>query len=111
MLKGKDVVQKDLRGIIVELSKNCAEIILSTPIDVLTNLKMSVVDVDEKLSTRNFYGKVTRDSGEKRRYTWFISSLYHRRSMPIFKLTCNTRGILKKNKSDSIAVSSIFWSA
>jgi len=64
MLKGKDVIKKDLRGSISRLSKNCAEITLNTPVEALINLKMSLVGVDEKLSARSFYGKVIRRSGE-----------------------------------------------
>jgi hypothetical protein len=31
----------------------------------MTNLKMNLADVDEKLSARDFYGKVIKCSGEK----------------------------------------------
>ena len=50
----------------VRLSKNCAEIILSAPLEVLANLKMNLGDVDEKLATRDFYGKVVKPSEEGR---------------------------------------------
>jgi len=65
VLAGKDVGKKELEGSVVRLSKNCAEITLGGPVSVLTNLKMSLGDVDEKLSTRHFYGKVIERSGEK----------------------------------------------
>jgi len=58
VLEGKDVVQKETEGSVVRLSKNCAEIKLRGSISVLNNLKMNLGDVDEKLSARNFYGKV-----------------------------------------------------
>ena len=38
---------------------------LSSPISVLANFKMNLKDVDEKLSVRNFYGKVIKHSVEK----------------------------------------------
>jgi adenylate cyclase len=65
-LKGKDIGKKGLEGFVVRLSKNCAEITLGTPVDTMTNLKMNLGDVDEKLSARDFYGKVIRHSGENR---------------------------------------------
>ncbi len=58
ILTGKSVGEKVIEGSIVRLSKNCAEILLKRPINPLTNLKMNLGDVDEKLATRNFYGKV-----------------------------------------------------
>jgi class 3 adenylate cyclase len=66
VLDGIDVAKKGLVGSVVELSKNCAKIDLSDAVEVLTNLKMNLANVDEKLSARDFYGKVTKSSGEKR---------------------------------------------
>lgn len=66
LLEGKDVGKKGLEGSVVQLSKNCAEITLGGPVEILTNLKMNLGDVDEKLSARDFYGKVIERSGEKR---------------------------------------------
>jgi class 3 adenylate cyclase/HAMP domain-containing protein len=63
MLEGKDVGKKGLKGSVLRLSKNCAEISLDSPVEILSNLKMSLVDVDEKLTARNFYGKVIEHSG------------------------------------------------
>ena len=65
MLEGKDVGKKELVGSVMRLSKNCAEITLSSPISVLSNLKMNLKDVDEKLSVKDFYGKVIKHSVEK----------------------------------------------
>jgi len=65
VLEGKDVGKKGLKASLVQLSKGCAEITLSGPIEVLTNLKMNLGDVDEKLAAKDFYGKVTGRSGEK----------------------------------------------
>ena len=65
VLDGKDVGKRGFAGSVVELSRNCANIALSDAVAVLTNLKMNLVDVDAKLSARDFYGKVTKSSGEK----------------------------------------------
>ncbi len=64
-LEGKDVGKKGLKGSVVRLSNKCAEIILDRPLEMLTNLKMNLGDVDEKLSARDFYGKVIERSGKK----------------------------------------------
>ncbi len=64
-LEGKDIGNKELEGSVIRLSKNCAEITLGGPISVLSNLKMNLKDVDEKLSVRGFYGKVIKRSEEK----------------------------------------------
>jgi len=65
VLEGKDVGKKGLGGSVVSLSKNCAEITLVAPIEAMSNLKMNLVDVDEKLSASDFYGKVIECSGKK----------------------------------------------
>ena len=65
VLEGKDVGEKELEGSVVRLSKNCAEITLRGPISVLANLKMNLGDVDEKLSARDFYGKVIERLGKR----------------------------------------------
>jgi adenylate cyclase len=65
VLEGKDVGSKEWDGLLVRLSKNCAEIALDGSISVLTNLKMNLANVNEKLSGRDFYGKVIEGSGEE----------------------------------------------
>ncbi len=65
VLEGTDVGEKELEGSVVRLSKNCAEITLREPISVLANLRMNLGDVDEKLSARDFYGKVIKRPGKK----------------------------------------------
>ena len=64
VLEGKDVGKKGLEGSVARLSKNCAEITLGGPVEILTNLKMNLRGVDEKLSVRDFYAKVIERSGE-----------------------------------------------
>ena len=73
VLDGKDVGKKGLQGSIAGLSKNCADVALGAPVEILTNLKMNLVDVDEKLSARDFYGKVTRASDDKSHIVHFTS--------------------------------------
>jgi adenylate cyclase len=60
VLEGKNVGKKGLEGSIVRLSEKTAVIALKEPLEPLTNLKMNIGDVDEKLSTRDFYGKVIK---------------------------------------------------
>ena len=64
-LEGKDVGKKRLEGSLVRLSKTWAEITLGASIEMLTNLKMNLRDVDENLSVRDFYGKVIKRLEEK----------------------------------------------
>ena len=65
ILEGKDVGKKGLQGSMLRLSKNCAGVTLHEPVEVLTNLKMNLADVDEKLGARDFYGKVIERTGER----------------------------------------------
>ena len=66
LLEGKDIGKKGLEGSVLRLSKKSAEIDLNEPIEPLTNLKMNLGGVDEKLSARDFYGKVIERSWENR---------------------------------------------
>ena len=65
VLEDKDAGKKGLDGSVLRLSKNCAEITLSASVEAMVNLKMNLGDVDEKLSARDFYGKVVESSEEK----------------------------------------------
>ena len=64
VIEGKDIGKNDLPGSVVRLAKNCAEISMGDPVDVMTNIKMNLADVDENLSAKDFYGKVVRKPGE-----------------------------------------------
>lgn len=66
VLEGKTVGKKELNGSIVRLSEKTAVIASDEPLEPLTNLKMNIGDVDEKLSVRDFYGKVIGRSEENR---------------------------------------------
>jgi hypothetical protein len=55
-----DVGQNGQAGAVLRLAKNAAEIRLSESADPMTNVKMNLEDVDEALSGRDFYSKVTR---------------------------------------------------
>jgi len=65
VLEGKNAHKKELAGSVVRLSKKCAEINLGETVSLLTNLKMNLTDVDERLSARHFYGKVIDRPGKK----------------------------------------------
>jgi adenylate cyclase len=60
VLEGKNVGKKGLEGSVVRLSEKTAVIVLEDLLKPLTNLKMNIGDVDKKLSTRDFYGKVIK---------------------------------------------------
>ena len=63
VLDGKDVGRKGLKGSMIRLSKRGADIHLDGPVvDVMTNLKMNLADVDEELGCKDFYGKVIEPS-------------------------------------------------
>ncbi len=66
VLEGKNVGKKGLKGSVVRLSEKTAVIVLDEPLEPLTNLKMNIGDVDEKLTNRDFYGKVIGCSEENR---------------------------------------------
>lgn len=65
VLEGKNTQKEGLEGSIVRLSEKRAEVTLGGPVEPLTNLKMNLGDVDEKLATKHFYGKVIERSEEK----------------------------------------------
>lgn len=67
LLNGKDVSGKGLNGLIAGISKYSLEIQFGEPIEALTNVKMNLADVDEKLAAKDFYGKAIRPSGENSR--------------------------------------------
>ena len=64
VIEGKDIGKNDLPGSVVRLAKNCAVISMGDAVDVMTNIKMNLADVDENLSAKDFYGKVVRKTGE-----------------------------------------------
>jgi len=66
VLEGKDIGKKGLEGSVVRLSENCAEITLGGPVEILTNLKMNLGNVDKKLSAKDVYGKVIKRSEENK---------------------------------------------
>ncbi len=66
LLEGKDIGNQGLKGFVVRLSKKKAEIYLDSPVEVLTNLKMNLTEVEEDLISKDFYGKVIESPGEDR---------------------------------------------
>lgn len=57
-LEGKDIREKRREGSIIRLSKNCAEIKLCAPVELMTNLKINLKDVEAELDGKDLYGKV-----------------------------------------------------
>lgn len=62
-LDGKHV---DKDGLVARLSGKSAEIDLNEQIELMTNLKMNLLDVPKELTARDFYGKVIEHIGENR---------------------------------------------
>ncbi len=58
VLVGKAEQKSSFDGSVMRLSKKCAEISTDKPIEKMTNLKMSLKDVDENLAVKLFYGKI-----------------------------------------------------
>jgi class 3 adenylate cyclase len=71
ILEGKHLGEKDLEGFVVRLSKKVAEIVFDEPLEQFINLKMNLKDVYEELAVKDFYGKVTDQSG-KDGYSYMI---------------------------------------
>jgi adenylate cyclase len=67
VLEEKAVGGKLLEAAVVKLSKYSAEIMTGASIETLANVKMNLVEVDEKLAARDFYGKIVERSGEERK--------------------------------------------
>lgn len=65
LLEGKDASGRELAGAASELSRSAAMIRFSEPVEVLTNVKLNLDDVDAALSARAFYGKVMRRMDEQ----------------------------------------------
>ena len=63
VLEGKHVGRERLQGLVIRLSKKSVEIALDKPVELLTNLKMNLGDVDDELPANDFYGKVIRGLG------------------------------------------------
>ena len=66
VLEGKSVRGKGLEGSIVRLSEKSALILLDEPLEPLTNLKMNIGDIGDKLAVKDFYGKVIERSKDER---------------------------------------------
>ena len=64
VLEGKTVGKLELKGSVLRLSKKSAGIAIDRPAKMLSNLKLSLIDVDAKLAARAFYGKVIEAPGQ-----------------------------------------------
>ncbi len=58
IVEGKDVGEKSFEAFASKLSKSSAELTLDGPVDLLSNIKMNLVDVYAELAVKDFYGKV-----------------------------------------------------
>ena len=58
VLEGKAAEGKEFEGFIGWLSKSDAGLYLKEPLEPLTNIKMNLTEVDEKLSEKHVYAKV-----------------------------------------------------
>lgn len=66
VLDGKDVGRKGITGVMVRLSGKGAEIELNEPVELMTNIKMNLREVDEWLASKDFYGKIVASHGKGR---------------------------------------------
>jgi class 3 adenylate cyclase len=75
VLEGKTHTKRGLDGSVIRLSNKCAEILLDGSVEILTNLKMNLREVDTNLAVKHFYGKVIEYPGkdEKIRMVRFTS--------------------------------------
>ena len=71
ILEGKNVGEKSFEGFASKLSKRSAELTLDGPVDLLSNIKMNLVDVYAELAVKDFYGKVI-DRSEKDAFSYVI---------------------------------------
>jgi adenylate cyclase len=62
-LGGKHVRRESLKGRIIQLSNKSAGMAMEIKADLLTNLKMSLIDVEDELMSKDFYGKIISQSG------------------------------------------------
>ena len=67
LLEGKHVGRKRGECFITRLSGKCAEMTLREPVALLNNLKMNLLDVDQELASKDFYGKVIEQAGRNGR--------------------------------------------
>lgn len=62
VFEDKKIEKKGLEGSMVQLSEKSAVVLLDVLLEPMTNLKMNLEDVDEKLASYDFYGKVVERS-------------------------------------------------
>ncbi len=64
VLEGKNVNGRSTDASIVKVSKTRAELRCNAPLEILANVRLNLADVDETLSVKTFYGKITADAGD-----------------------------------------------
>jgi class 3 adenylate cyclase len=67
ILEGKHVGRKGAECFMTRLSQKRAEVTLPEPVSILNNLKMNLMDVEQELASKDFYGKVIEETAQKDR--------------------------------------------
>ena len=61
-LGGKHVRKERSKGLVVRLSRTGAEVVMNVSAGLMTNLRMSLADVEDDLKAKTFYGKIIERS-------------------------------------------------
>jgi len=65
VLEGKSAEKKRLKGSLIKLSEKSAVMVLDEPLEPMTNLKINLGDVEDRLAAYDFYGKIIERSEDK----------------------------------------------
>ena len=65
ILEGKNVSGKGLDVSALSLSRHGAHVRFGAPVELMANVRLNLKDVDETLSAKDLYGKITRQVGEQ----------------------------------------------
>jgi len=65
VLEGKSAEKKRLKGSLIRLSEKSAAMVLDEPLEPMTNLKINLDDVEDRLAAYAFYGKIIERSEDK----------------------------------------------
>ena len=62
VFEDKKIEKNGIEGSMIQLSEKSVVVLLDVLLEPMTNLKMNLEDVDEKLASYDFYGKVVERS-------------------------------------------------
>ena len=65
VLEGKSAEKKRFKGSLIKLSEKSAVMVLDEPLEPMTNLKINLGDVEDRLAAYDFYGKIIERSEDK----------------------------------------------